>query len=110
MLNDPVALRELVARADRRQFAVGSVRDLPEGVKVDIACAIVEAHIEELEERVDQPDTAIADDVRLLFVVAALRYFVEEADVIPDHLPNGHLDDIAVLNFALTFALRGTSS
>lgn len=105
IVDDPGALRGLVRRVDEVQFAVDSIRDHPEGIKVDMACAIVEAHVEELEEGMTVERTA-AVDARLRLVTAALCYLVEDNDPVCDQSAYGYVDDLAVLDVVISMALQ----
>ncbi|GGB26885.1 hypothetical protein GCM10011492_16460 [Flexivirga endophytica] len=101
--NDPTALTSLLDRVAAHEFGIGQLPDTRGGIDIDIACAVVDAHIAELNA--GDGTSAIAD-ARCRLVIAALHYLVDKNDVIPDDLPEGHVDDVAVLRWA-THVARG---
>lgn len=105
IVDDPAALRSLVRQVDRIQFAVDSLRDHPEGIKVDMACAIVEAHAEELELGSAARSGSASADARIRLVTAALCYLVKQSDAIPDDSTYGYVDDLVVLDVVISMAL-----
>ncbi|NNG38199.1 DUF1232 domain-containing protein [Flexivirga sp. ID2601S] len=102
LAGDAAGLRQLLADVERKVFAVGSLTSSPRGVHVDIAGAMVEAHLEELTEPglTAERRAVLTSDPRPRVVIAALHYLVTERDVVPDWLPTGHLDDLLVLQWA----------
>lgn len=99
--NDPEALSALLDQVAAHEFGIGRLPDVGGGIDIDIACAVVDAHLAELRSG-DAP-SAIAD-ARCRLVVAALFYLVDTDDVIPDDLPEGHIDDVVVLRWATRIA------
>ena len=114
--DDPEHLRVLLARVDAKTFGIGDLDAIAGRLDVDIACSIVTARVEELEQ--DSVPRMAADlsptaSSRLRLVIAALEYFVVEHDVVPDGRPTGHLDDLTVVRWATQLAqetLPGESS
>lgn len=80
-------------------------------IDVDIACSVVEARAEELETdglpALPAADLDPAMSARLRLVIAALYYLVMENDAIPDSLPDGHVDDMAIIRWAIKIAHGG---
>lgn len=99
--NDPMALSDLLEKVGAHEFGIGQLPDAKGGIDVDIACAVVDAHIADLTSGDTINPVA---DARCRLVVAALHYLVDMNDVIPDNLPNGHVDDVAVLRWATRVA------
>ena len=107
IVDDPVALQQLLHRVESHEFGIGRLSDAAGGVDVDIACAVVEAHVEELlEAHVAgvEPERSCTDEARRRLVIAALHYLVMENDVVPDSGPFGHLDDVAILRWVTRVA------
>lgn len=99
--NDPAALSRLLEKVAAHEFGIGQLPDARGGIDIDIACAVVEAHIAELTTG---DTTDLVTDARCRLVIAALHYLVDMDDVIPDNLPVGHFDDVAVLRWATRVA------
>ncbi|TWP37898.1 DUF1232 domain-containing protein [Leekyejoonella antrihumi] len=108
---DPRALQKLLHQVETHAFGVGRLKDTSSGVDVDIACAVVEAHIEELLEGAGSgpADRSCDEDAHHRLVVAALHYLVMDDDVIPDAGPLGHLDDVAILRWVTGVARANLS-
>lgn len=96
----PDRLRDLIQDVERKQFPGWDAQDPLQRVPVDIACAVLEARIEELEN-LPLGGRRPAPTERLSLVVAALHYFAREDDEIPDDLITGHLDDVMLLRWAV---------
>lgn len=101
--DDASALVELLGQVAAHEFGIGQLPDISGGIDIDIACAVVEAHIDELASGTADDGTAIAD-ARCRLVIAALHYLVDTEDVIPDRLPSGHIDDVVVMRWATRVA------
>lgn len=99
--NDPEALSTLLDQVAAHEFGIGQLPDAGGGIDVDIACAVVDAHLADL--RGGDGASAIADG-RCRLVIAALLYLVDKDDVIPDDLPNGHIDDVVIMRWATKIA------
>lgn len=96
----PDRLRELIHEVEHKQFPGWDAKDPLQRVPVDIACAVLEARVEELENAPAGGCVPAATE-RLNLVVAALHYFAREDDEIPDDLMTGHLDDVMLLRWAV---------
>ncbi|HWC24861.1 MAG TPA: DUF1232 domain-containing protein [Flexivirga sp.] len=99
--NDPAALTQLLERVAAHEFGIGQLPDARGGIDIDIACAVVDAHIDDLTSG---DTTNPVADARCRLVIAALLYLVDMNDVIPDNLPTGHVDDVAVMRWATRIA------
>lgn len=99
--NDPTALSDLLEKVAAHEFGIGQLPDAKGGIDIEIACAVVDAHIAALT---NGETTNPVDEARCRLVVAALHYLVDMNDVIPDNLPDGHVDDVAVLRWATRVA------
>ena len=99
--NDPAALSSLLQKVAVHEFGIGQLPDTQGGIDIDIACAVVDAHIADLT---GGGTTNPVADARCRLVVAALHYLVDMNDVIPDNLPSGHVDDVAVMRWATRVA------
>lgn len=104
LVDDPEGLQCLLTGVEEHRFGTVPAGELARGVDLDIACAVVEARIEELHEGHPATTYTCAQDARLRLVVAALHYLVTEHDVIPDSAPAGHLDDVAILRWVTRVA------
>lgn len=93
---DPAALRALVVDVERVRGA-GQV-DPAYDVARDIACAMVEARAESLDEKVP----AGPPDERLQVLLSALLYLVQTKDGTPTAL-----DDLSMLRWAIGSDLQG---
>lgn len=103
IVHDAPGLRGLLGQVERKEFGGRAAPDDAGQVHVDIACAVVEAHLEEMETQPFQQRDDHAQGhhlARVRLVVAALHYLVTEHDLVPDHHPAGHLDDLAVVRWA----------
>lgn len=100
-VNDHTALAGLLEKVAAHEFGIGQLPDAQGGIDIDIACAVVEAHIDDLASG---DATDVVADARCRLVVAALHYLVDMNDVIPDNLPSGHVDDVAVMRWATRVA------
>lgn len=100
LVGHPGRLRELIDLVEAKRFPGWDAKDPLQRVPVDIACAVLEARVEELES---VPSGGRAPDAteRLNLVVAALHYFARDDDEIPDDMMNGHLDDVVLLRWAV---------
>lgn len=131
---DPGRLRELMRQVEQKQFAGWDVSDSFGRVNVDIACAVLDARIEELECGAPRTETglleqrcdgmvdgagadasvgtsrldaaAIIAGARLQLFVAVLYYFAKSDDTVPDHTLPGHLDDLTLLRWVIDVARR----
>lgn len=103
MLGDASALRSLLAVVEKRQRCVGSATRVP----LDIAGAMVDAHIEELTEPGLSSAAAytLRTEARCSVVVAALHY-VATRDCPPYVSAPGEPDDLEILRWA-TDVVRG---
>lgn len=100
LVDYPDRLRGLIDDVEGKRFPGWDAQDPLQRVPVDIACAVLEARVEELEAApADKPLPAATE--RLNLVVAALHYFARADDEIPDDLMTGHLDDVMLLRWAV---------
>jgi len=99
--NDAAALSRLLDQVAAHEFGIGHLPDTGGGIDIDIACAVVEAHIAALT---DGGCVGAVADARCRLVIAALYYLVRTHDVIPDTLPDGHVDDVVVVRWAARVA------
>jgi len=95
MLGDGAALRSLLASVEVRQQLLGP--DLATRMHLDIAEAIVDAHIEELNESGLTPAAAqrLRTDAQCLLVVAALHYIATR----PCSQLSGEPEDLEILQW-----------
>ncbi len=81
LVDDPKALEKLMATVDAHRFSIDAVGDVTRGIDLDIACAVVEARIEELHESpAARAAPSCVQSARLRMVVAGLHYLVTEHD------------------------------
>lgn len=99
--DDAEALSRLLEDVAAHEFGIGQLPDARGGIDIDIACAVVEAHIAALTSG---EVTGPVADARCRLVIAALHYLVDTDDVIPDALPDGHVDDVVVMRWATRVA------
>jgi len=99
--NDAEALSRLLEDVSAHEFGIGQLPDVGGGIDIDIACAVVEAHIDALTH--DESSNPVAD-ARCRLVIAALHYLIDTDDVIPDALPDGHVDDVVIMRWAARVA------
>jgi hypothetical protein len=100
LVDYPDRLRELLTDVENKRFPGWDAQDPLQRVPIDIACAVLEARVEELEARpADTPAPAATE--RLNLVLAALHYYARADDEIPDDMMTGHLDDVMVLRWAV---------
>ena len=106
LADDSLGLRSLLQQVDGKTFGAGPLDDLHGRIDIDIACSVVEARAEELDEGLAQRVELLepTTSARLRLVIAALTYLVIDNDVIPDHRPNGHIDDIAIVRWVTQVA------
>ncbi|KNX39027.1 hypothetical protein VV01_20865 [Luteipulveratus halotolerans] len=106
LADDSVRLRTLLEQVDRKTFGIGTIDDLHGRLDIDIACSVVEARAEELDEGLGEgvDDLDPTTSARLRLVIAALSYLVIDHDAIPDHRPNGHIDDVAIVRWVTQVA------
>ncbi|WP_446666126.1 DUF1232 domain-containing protein [Flexivirga sp. B27] len=105
--NDPQSLAALLDQVAAHEFGIGQLPDSGGGVDIDIACAVVDAHLADLRSG---DGTGALADARCRLVVAALLYLVDRDDVIPDHLPDGHVDDVVIMRWATRVARGETTT
>lgn len=103
MLGDADALRTLLSFVETRQRALGM--DIATRIQLDIAEAIVDAHIEELTEPglSRAAAEALRTDPRCRVVVAALHY-VATRDCPPYVVESHEPDDLELLRWATELA------
>lgn len=105
MLTSPQALRELLASVEAKQAMYPKLHEGAVALDIDIIASVIEAHCEAVSHPARGHNaTSITAKARLTLVVAALTYLVEDDDLIPDHLPHGLTDDIALLRWASRMA------
>ena len=92
---DQPAVRRLLQEAAGHAFSAGTLLEAGVGAEFARVCDAVEAHLAKDPARAPAPERA-----RFRLLVSALLYVVNDDDVIPDHWPDGHLDDIAVVRWA----------
>ncbi|WP_018157360.1 hypothetical protein [Demetria terragena] len=96
----PDRLRELISSVENKRFPGWDPHDPLQRVPVDIACAVIDARVEELETLPRGAPIPGATE-RLSLVVAALHYFARDDDLIPDQELSGHIDDVMLLRWAV---------
>lgn len=100
LVDHPERLRQLIGDVEGKRFPGWDPQDPLQRVPIDIACAVVEARIEELDALA--PGTpAPPSNERLSLLVATLHYFARPDDEIPDDSMSGHLDDVVLLRWAV---------
>ncbi|GAB3587107.1 hypothetical protein [Calidifontibacter terrae] len=104
---DPRALRALLAEVEEKFSACPELREEPRSVNIDIAAAMLEAHIEDLERGESLDRLEVAQVARVKLVTAGLHYLVLGRDAIPDWLEHGHLDDLVVMRWVVHVAHGG---
>lgn len=94
--HDRAAVLELLDEVAAHRFGAGKTL-AQAGATVDVETAryTIENHLARGTDRSDPVEGAC---FRLL--LAALLYVTIDDDVVPDSLPHGHLDDIAVIRWA----------
>ncbi|MDE9365436.1 DUF1232 domain-containing protein [Luteipulveratus sp. YIM 133132] len=107
LADDREGLRRLMDQVDGVTFGAAEPLDDRHGrVDVDIACSVVEARLEELDEGDAAPLAELEPtaSARLRLILAALLYLVLEEDAVPDHHRLGHLDDLAIVHWVTQIA------
>ena len=109
MLGDAAALRTLLSFVESQQRAFGV--EIATRIHLDIAVAIVDAHIEELTEPGLTPAAidALRTDQRCRIVVAALHYVATRDCPATLALDTDEPDDLEVLRWATDVA-RGAAT
>lgn len=98
---DDDQLRVLLTEVEMKVSESEFLKAKPMAVNIDIAAAVVEAHLEggECYESLDAARSA-----RLRLVIAGLQYLVMEHDAVPDGSPNGLVDDLTVVRWVARVA------
>ncbi|YAL83494.1 hypothetical protein ACMYYO_01425 [Dermacoccaceae bacterium W4C1] len=105
LAGDAQRLRELLDQVDSKQFS-GWKPGLADAARMnlDIACAVLEGRIEQLQEGHRDPAAEVVSAARLNVFVAVLLYVADAEDVIPDDLIDGHRDDLTLVHWAVNLA------